>query len=253
MTSPFDLTGRVAIVTGASRGLGRAIAIGLAEAGARVVLAGRDVPALESTRSEVAAGGGTAMALEVDVTDRSSVDAMVESSIKEWGQIDILVNNAGVLQLGPFIDLPEAELTRVLDTNLLGTYRCTQAVGRVMLERRRGKVINVSSSAGLRGRAMEVGYSASKGAVNMLTLSLAVEWARYGINVNAVCPGYFETSINEKELRDEQLRATVERRIPLRRIGQPPELAPTVVFLAAPASDYLTGQLIAVDGGTTSK
>ena len=170
------------------------------------------------------------------------------------GHIDILVNNAGIIDIKPFVDVSEADFRRVVETNLMGTFRCTQAVGRVMIQRGQGgKIINISSSAGLRGRSLEVPYSASKGAVNMLTMSLAVEWARYGINVNAVCPGYFETPLNREALTNHELRSVIERRIPLKRLGRPADLAPTIVYLAAPASDYVTGQVIAVDGGTTSK
>ena len=253
MSNPFDLTGRVAIVTGASRGLGRAISVALAAAGADLVVGARDVAALDGTQAEIETQARRALPIRLDVTNRSSVDAMVDRVVAEFGRIDILVNNAGILELKPFLETGEEMFTRLIDTNLLGAYRCAQAVGKIMVQNRRGKIINISSSAGLRGRSLEVAYSATKGAINMLTLSLAVEWARYGINVNAVCPGYFETSINATALEDPELRSTIERRIPFRRIGLPPELGPTVVFLAAPASDYLTGQVIAVDGGTTSR
>lgn len=253
MANPFDLTGRVAIVTGASRGLGHGISLALAAAGASVALAARDETALESVRAEVESAGGKAMPVQVDITDRASVDRMVHRVVESWGRVDILVNNAGIVQIKPFIEVTEEDFKRVLETNLMGMYRCSQAAGRLMIDQGGGKIINISSSAGLRGRSLEVPYSSSKGAVNMFTLSLAVEWARYKINVNAVCPAYFETPLNAKELQDEALRKTIEKRIPFRHIGQPAELAPTIVYLAAPASDYVTGQVIAVDGGTTCK
>ncbi len=253
MPSPFDLDGRVAIVTGASRGLGHAIALALAEAGARVALAARDEAALEGVRAEIEGAGGRSMPLQVDITNRATVDRMVQRVVDSWGRIDILVNNAGIVQVKPFVEVTEEDFMNVLNINLMGMYRCTQAAGRIMIGQGRGKIINISSSAGIRGRSLEVPYSSSKGAVNMFTLSLAVEWARYNINVNAVCPAYFDTPLNAKALEDENLRKTIEKRIPFRRIGLPAELAPTIVYLAAPASDYVTGQVIAVDGGTTCK
>ena len=203
--------------------------------------------------SAIESAGNTAIVAPVDITSPESVTAMVAAVRERLGRIDILVNNAGVIQIKPFVDVTEEEMGRILETNLVGALRCAHVVGRVMIEQGGGRIINIGSSAGLRGRSLEVPYAASKGAINAMTLSLAVEWARYGINVNAVCPSYFETPMNERELSDPKLRATIESRTPMRRLGRPEEIAPTIVYLASAASDYVTGQIIAVDGGTTAR
>ena len=252
--SAFDLSGKTVIVTGASRGLGRAMAIAFGEAGANVVLTGRDAQALDEAASATRKAGGRALATAMEVTDRSAVDRAVQQAVGVFGTIDVLVNNAGIVSLEPFLKLTEADFLRVLDVNLLGAVRCCQAVGPLMIEKKRGKIINISSIGGLIGRTYgEVAYAAAKAGLLGFTRCLAVEWARHNICVNAVCPGIFRTEMNDHAFQDAELRQQVERRIAFRRLGTPQELAPTVLFLASAASDFMTGATIVVDGGETVK
>lgn len=250
----FDLTGKTAFVTGASRGLGRATAIAFGEAGANVVLTGRDGQALGDAVQATEKAGGRALGVSMEVTDRASIDRAVAEAVETFGTIDVLVNNAGIVSIHPFLEVTEADFHRLIDVNLLGVFRCCQAVGRLMVERKSGKIVNVASIGGIIGRTYgEVGYAATKAGVVGLTRCLAVEWARYNISVNAVCPGVFLTEINEHAFQDAELRRQVERRIAFRRLGKPEEVAPTILFLASSASDFMTGEAIVVDGGETVK
>lgn len=245
----FRLDGKVAIVTGAGRGLGEAIAIALAEAGADVVVAARTASALEHTAAQIRQRGRRGLAVPTDVTSMPQVEAMAQRTIAEFGHIDILVNNAGVAIEKPVLETSEEEWLQVIDTNLNSVYRCTHAIGRYMVAQRSGKVINVSSMLAVAGVANMVSYCASKAAIVLFTKALAVEWARYNIRVNAIAPGYFLTPLNIEYFANEDVRRRVERSIPLRRLGQPPELGPLVIYLASSASDYMTGETVFIDGG----
>ncbi len=250
----FDLHGKVALVTGGSRGLGKSVAEGLAEAGARIVISARRQEWLGPAREELAGRGFDCLAVQADVTQPDQVAALLHQSLGHFGQVDILVNNAGVSWGAPAEEMPLDRWRYVLEVNATGTFLMSQAVGRHMIARGAGKIINVASLAGLAGTAPEVlsavGYSASKGAVIALTRDLAVKWARHGITVNAIAPGFFPTRMSDAVIRRSE--AAILDGIPLRRLGQADDVKGLVVFLAAAASDYLTGQVIALDGGATA-
>jgi len=248
----FSLAGRVALVTGGSRGLGRGIALALAAAGAHVAPASRTEGDLQAVAAEVRALGRRACPVAVDVTDEASVQAMVQRVVDELGSIDILVNSAGIVSLKPTIEFPVDEWQHILDVNLRGTFLCCKEVARVMLAQGRGKIINISSVRGHQGRANDPAYAASKGAVNLLTKSLAIEWARQGITVNAIAPTFIRTDLNTSLLDDPSTRDWVLSRIPMGRVGQIWDLFGLAVFLASPASDFITGQTIYLDGGWTA-
>ena len=245
----LNLDGRVGLVTGASRGLGRAMARALAEAGADVALVARSADGLNQTAESVKARGGRALALPADVTVEAEVDAAVKRALDAFGAIDILVNNSGVATVKPFVDTTPAEWRRILETNLTGAYNCCRAVGPGMIARRRGKVVNVASVLGARGLPGYAAYSASKGGLLALTRALAVEWARHNIQVNAIAPGWFVTSMNEAAFADARTSERLLRNVPARRTGRPEELGPLVVYLASAASDYVTGEVVFIDGG----
>ena len=250
----FNLSGRVALITGGSRGLGLEIAEGLGEAGAAVAIAARREEWLREAEQGLRAAGVECMAAACDVARPDAVRALVDAVVARFGGIDVLVNNAGATWGAPVLQMPLDRWERVVETNLTGTFVVTQAVGGLMVGRRRGKVINIASIAGLRGNAPDVldtiGYSAAKGGVIALTRDLAVKWAPYGVYVNAIAPGFFRTRMTESLL--ERTPARVEAQIPLGRIGRPGELKGVAVFLASAASDYVTGQVIPVDGGRTA-
>ena len=249
--SLFDLTGKVALVTGASKGLGSAIAVGLAQAGARLALCARSREGLAGTRAAVEAAGGEARTFEMDVLSRASVRDAVAAAIAALGRIDVLVNNAGVNVRKPTLELAEEEWDRVVDTNLKGYFLVAQAVGAHMVARRSGKVINVSSIFGAVGMNNQLAYAASKGGVGQLTKVMAIEWAPHGVTVNAVGPTYFETPLVAALRNDPERFRFINERTPMGRWGQPEELVGTIVYLAAPASDFVTGQTVYVDGGWT--
>ncbi len=246
------LDGRVALVTGASRGLGRAMALALAEAGADVALMARSREALEDTASAVTALGRRALALPADVTVEDQVENAVARAVDAYGGVDVLVNNSGVAVVKPLVDTTPAEWRRVLETNLTGAFNCCRAVGPGMIARRRGKIVNVASVLGARGLSGYAAYSASKGGLLALTRALAVEWARHNIQVNAIAPGWFVTSMNEDAFADPGIRDRLLRDVPARRTGRPEELGALVVYLASSASDYVTGEVVFVDGGLTA-
>jgi len=245
----FDLTGKTALVTGSSRGLGLVMARGLGRAGARVVLNGRDEGRLEQARADLAGEGLEAHAAAFDVTDEGAVEAAVARIERDVAPIDILVNNAGVNLRGAAHELDAASWRRQMAVNVDGVFFASRAVGRGMMARRAGKVINIASLLSEAARPTLCGYASAKGAVKMLTKALAVEWGPYNIQVNAIGPGYFLTDMTQPMRDDPALDEWVRTRPPMKRWGRPEELVGAAVFLASEASSFVTGQVIYVDGG----
>lgn len=245
-----SLAGKVAIVTGGGRGLGRAFAHALGQEGARVVVASRNSDDLARTVAEADAAGFEAFARPTDVTDEQSVDGLVADAVAQFGGLDILVNNSGVVLTRSLVDITLAEWDSVLDTNLRGMFLATRAAGRQLISQGRGgKVINIASNFGLMGVQNHVAYSSSKAGVIGFTRSAAIEWARHGIQVNAIAPGYFATDMNAVVDAPDSVKERVLKSIPARRMGEADELRPWVIALAGPASDFMTGEVIVVDGG----
>ena len=250
MTLPFfDLSGKVALVTGAYRGLGFAIAGGLARAGATVVLNARKAAEVESAAARLRDEGLQAATSVFDVTDRVAVREAVGRLAGERGGIDILFNNAGIQRRGPMVDFAPADWDAIVATNLTAPFVVSQAVLPSMIARKRGKIVHVASLMSDLARPNIVPYVAAKGGVRQLTRGMAVELAPHNIQVNAIAPGYFATEMNSALLADAQFTAWVSKRTPAGRWGDPPEIAGLAVFLASPASDYVTGQVLFIDGG----
>jgi NAD(P)-dependent dehydrogenase (short-subunit alcohol dehydrogenase family) len=247
----FDLSGKVALVTGASKGLGRAMAVGLARAGCALALCARDAGGLRETRAAAEALGVRAEPFPMDVLSTESVGAAVEAVAAAFGKIDILVNNAGVNVRKPVLELSGEEWDRVLDTNLKGYFLVAQAAAPHMIRRGSGKVINVSSIFGAVGMNHQLAYACSKGGINQMTKVMAIEWAPHNVQVNAIGPTYFETPLVAALRNDPERFRFINERTPMGRWGQPEELEGTVIFLASKASDFITGQTIYVDGGWT--
>jgi NAD(P)-dependent dehydrogenase (short-subunit alcohol dehydrogenase family) len=247
----FDLTGRAAIVTGAGKGLGRHLALTLARAGARLALAGRNLDHLAAVAAEIEAGDGRAIALHLDVRDGESVRRVVAAAETELGPIAILVNNAGVTVWKPALEQTEADWDVVLDTNLKGAWVMAQETARHMQRLGHGgSIVNIASILGLKAEKQVVGYAASKAGLVQLTRVLALELARYGIRVNAICPGYFPSEMTEGFLSG-PLGETLINRIPQRRIGEHRDLEGPLLLLASDAGAYMTGSVLVVDGGMT--
>lgn len=249
----FDLNGRVAVVTGASSGLGVAFARGLSAAGARVVLSARRVERLEELSRELSGAGGECVAVPCDVTRESSVDALVKATLDRFGRVDVLVNNAGITNIKPAAEEPLDEFRNVLEVNLVATFACAQRFGRVMLEQQKGSIINIASIFGLvaPGRLPEASYAASKAGVVNLTRELGAQWARLGVRVNAIAPGFFPSEMTVDAFGTDEGRQFIRRRTPMGRGGKPEELLGALLLLASDASSYITGQTLAVDGGWT--
>ena len=243
------LDGKAAIVTGASRGLGRAMALALAGAGADVALAARSVAELEETARAIEKLGRHALVVPTDVTVYSQVEALVERAAQGLGRLDIVVNNSGIAAVIPMAEMPPEDFRRTVEVNLVGVFNgCRAAAGRLIAQKS-GKIINLASVLGATGLPGYVAYSASKGGVIALTRALAVEWARYNIQVNAMAPGWFVTDMNSQAFDDPKVRERLLRDVPARRTGRIEEIGPLVVYLASPASDYMTGQTVFLDGG----
>ena len=247
--SPFGLEGKRALVTGASRGLGRAMAEALAAAGADVVCASTQRSGTDETAAAVREGGREAWQVEGDLADREAVLSMAEEAERLAGQIDILVNNGGTIRRHPAVDFPLEDWDAVLRTNLDSVFVLSQRLGRKMVERGSGKIINIASLLSFSGGITVPAYTASKHAVAGLTRALANEWARHGVQINAIAPGYFRTD-NTQRLQDDPVRSQeISARIPAARWGEPEDLTGALVFLASPASDYINGHVLVVDGG----
>jgi len=251
--SLFDLTGRKAFVTGASRGIGQEIAVALAEAGADLALVARSEAGLAATAEQVAAHGRKAFVITADVTDADAVSAAVASAIEQLGHVDIVVNNAGGSNfMVPFLDLRLPGWDKLLRLNLTSAMYVCHAIGPHLAERGRGSVINVASVAGLTASPLVSPYGAAKAGLISLTKSLAVEWAALGIRVNALCPGWTATELNRNLWEDETTGKATIATVPMQRWGRAAEMAGPAVFLASDASSYMTGQALAVDGGQTT-
>lgn len=251
MQDLFRLDGKRALVTGASRGIGRTLSLGLHRAGAELVLVSRTREALEGVAAEIAAEGGRAQVIAADVRDAAEVQHMVDEATAGGKPIDILVNCAGVNVKKPVLDLTPEEFDLVISTNLRATFLCCQAVGRLMVARHQGKIINIGSVGSILGITRSSAYCASKGGVAQLTKVLALEWAPYNVQVNALAPGFFHTDLSAPVFVDPVSREKLRRRTPDPREPDLKDLVGATVFLASPAADYVTGVLLPVDGGFT--
>lgn len=245
----FDLRGKVALVTGGGSGLGHGYSVNLAKAGALVIVFGRKEGPLQKTVEEIEKAGGKAEALTGDITDFASIEKTVEYIVKTYGHIDILVNNAGTEIAEPLFDVTEEHFDTIISVNLKGTYMMAKEAAKYMAEQKSGKIINIASLGSYIGLQDSTVYCSSKGAVMQLTKAFAVELAKYNIQVNAIAPGYFLTEMTKPFFDDPEHGTWIKERIPLGYVGTENELAGIAIFLAAKASDYITGQTILVDGG----
>jgi NAD(P)-dependent dehydrogenase (short-subunit alcohol dehydrogenase family) len=246
--SLFDLSGRAAVVVGGTSGIGRTLALGLADAGADVVVTGRRVALVDAVASEIETRGRRTLRMTADVADAAALEQLRQACVEAYGKIDVLVCAAGVTQKIPTLDMADAEWTRIIDTNLTGTLRACQVFGREMVKRKSGRVITIASLTSFLGMFEVAAYAASKSGVAGLTRSLAVEWAPHGVTVNAILPGVFKTALNQALLESPRGQEFLMR-TPMRRFGRIDELVGAAVFLASDAASFVTGHLLAVDGG----
>ena len=245
----FDLKGKAALVTGASRGIGRSVAVCLAQAGARVALLGRDTAALEQSLAEVSTAGGQGLALAADVTDAASVQRAVDEAVNAFGKLDILVCNAGMQRLKPFLEMTPQDWRALMATNLEGALVAIQCAGRGMVERKRGVVLVMASIYSFVGAPGNSIYCMTKGGLLQLSKALAIEWARYNVRVNAICPGWIETDLTRPYMQDAKVVEAGLRQIPVRRFGKPEDVGPLAVYLASDEASFVTGQAFVIDGG----
>ena len=228
----FRLDGKVAIVTGGGGGLGRAIALALNEVGAHIAVVSRTVERGDETVQMITKAGGTGIFIKTDITKNDEVKIMVENVISKFGRIDILINNAGIQLAKPILEIKEKEWHHVMNTNLTGTFLCSKFAGKYIIQQKKGKVINISSTAGFVAATNQSSYGASKAGIILFTKSLALEWAKYHINVNAIAPGYLRTAFSAGALENEHIASILLKRIPLRRFGEPKDVVPLVLYLA---------------------
>ncbi|RNF40238.1 SDR family NAD(P)-dependent oxidoreductase [Planococcus salinus] len=252
MLEDFNLKGKVALVTGGSRGLGYAAAKALLLSNAEVIITGRNKETLEKAADELMKVKGKVTPYICDVTNSEQIYRVKEKILEQFGRVDILVNNAGIVIEKMFSETSDEEIEQIMATNLIGVMKVSRIIGEIMVNQKKGKIINIGSYDGLVGTPRLVAYGTSKGAVIQFTRMLAIEWARYKVNVNVICPGYFRTSMNEEIFDNEELTDKIIKRIPLRRIGEANELGPLIVYLSSEGSAYMTGQALTIDGGETA-
>lgn len=250
MAIEIDLHGKVAVVTGAGRGIGRSVAIALAEAGADVALASRTASQLEETAEEVRARGRRSLPIPTDVTQKKAVERLMSAAVDQLGGLHILANNAGIVAPAPLLEQSEEDWDRVMAVNLKSIFLCTQAAGRYMVKQKYGKIINMASTGGVIASPRNAAYHASKAGIILFTKSVAIEWIRYNINVNAIGPGSVDTELADQFIQ-KGTREFMLKAIPMRRFGEPEEIANLVVFLASDLSSYMVGEHVIIDGGLT--
>ncbi len=245
----FDLKGKAAFITGASRGIGRSVAVSLAQAGADVALVGRDTVALDETLAAVEGAGKRALALKADVTNAESVEAAVAAACNEFGKIDVLVCNAGVQKLKPFLEMVPQDWRGLIATNLEGAIVTMQSAGKRMVAQKSGVILAMASIYSFVGAPGNTIYCMTKGGLLQLSRALAVEWARYNVRVNAICPGWIETDLTKPYMQDQKAIDAGLRQIPARRFGKPEDIGPLAVYLASDEASFVTGQAYVIDGG----